>query len=174
MDTLPLGSRAQFLQDPLGQQFPAYRATLPVVVDEWVRSRREVVRISTYRHPSGIDQKEAHPEKEQYEPGRYTVSFRNVAEKERHIEELKAQAVDEDLGIWDWQQVLAEQVVKQLSLTPPTRYSATLNPEILEWVKSRDEVINIEPDPMTRYETPVRRKGWKGLMDWILNVPAKF
>ncbi|KAJ6458367.1 hypothetical protein C8R47DRAFT_1245409 [Mycena vitilis] len=152
MDTLPLGSRAQFLEDPLGPG----STSQPIVLhyqSSWTNGCGADAKWVVF--DAGLaDQKEAHPEKEQSKPGRYTVSFRNAAEKERHIEELKAQAADEDLGIWDWQRVLTEQVVKELSLTPPTRYSTTLSPVILEWVKSRDEVINIEPEPVARYETP--------------------
>lgn len=71
--------------------------------------------------------------------------FRNSAELELNLAELKLVAPDTDLKI--------------LNMLPLCAYVATLNADLLEWVKSKDEVINIEPTVIVNRESLIPEAG---------------
>ncbi|KAJ7203975.1 hypothetical protein C8J57DRAFT_1485527 [Mycena rebaudengoi] len=143
--TLSAESQAVFFPDPLSNEIPSYRANLPRQLEKWVRTRPEVTRISKHRHPSGIDRPEEPPTEWGYVPDRYWVWFRNSAELELNLAELKLVAPDTDLKI--------------LNMLPLCAYVATLNADLLEWVKSKDEVINIEPTVIVNRESLIPEAG---------------
>ncbi|KAJ7456836.1 hypothetical protein B0H11DRAFT_2244005 [Mycena galericulata] len=148
-------ARTYFLPDPLSTQIPSYRANLPPYVRKWVQGRREVVNISEYRHSSGIDQVEEAASKGEYVPNRYTVLCRNKEELENHLDALQIYAESsgarEKLELHCVHRFLKDKGGYLSTLTPSSTYTATLDPELLEWVKRRDEVIHIVPDPVQGY-----------------------
>ncbi|KAJ7167267.1 hypothetical protein C8R43DRAFT_945706 [Mycena crocata] len=163
-----------FLPDPLSTDIPSYHANLPPEVQKWVQGRNEVVNISTHRHPNGLDQSEESLHmRDVFVPNRYDMLCRNVVELDSHLTELEIQAGGEDIELYSMYRSLNAMGGYMATLPPPSTYSATLSPQLLQWVKGRGEVINIQPSPQQGYGDPEAPKNWLGrMMDWMDKKPG--
>jgi hypothetical protein len=95
------------------------------------------------------DQFEGPENRDEYVRDRYEVACRNREQLERHIAELEdfyaSQHPETPLG-HIWRTTDLDIQVAGISANLGFSYIATLPPDVLEWVKGRDEVIRIRPD----------------------------
>jgi hypothetical protein len=95
------------------------------------------------------DQFEGPENRDEYVRDRYEVACRNREQLERHIAELEdfyaSQHPETPLG-HIWRTTDLDIQVAGISANLGFSYIATLPPDVLEWVKGRDDVIRIRPD----------------------------
>ncbi|KAJ7498255.1 hypothetical protein B0H11DRAFT_1999217 [Mycena galericulata] len=144
--TLPGNNRVLFLPDPLSNEIPSYHANVPLEVRQWLRTRQDVVNVRHWRHPNGLDQPEVPLSNTEYLPGQYVVSCRNFEQLEKHIAELQEFSASIDPHI----SLNIRRAPQFVGLDLGYNYYANLPGEILEWVKGRDEVINIAPKTLEK------------------------
>ncbi|KAJ7920209.1 hypothetical protein B0H13DRAFT_2319710 [Mycena leptocephala] len=165
---LPGYNAVQFLPDPLSTTLPSYHAAMPYEVRLWVESRQEVVEARRFRNPNGLDQYDGPKIGSGYvEPDVFWVTCRNREQREKHIAELVefagARCPQTPLNLSRKEDKI--NLPRQYELYV-AGYYARLLPEILEWVKGRDEVIRIAPelwDALCNVEEPDSVPAFVGL-----------